>query len=459
MLFRIAEQRVRSMPAGPASDFAPLVQCHLSLLRRRRGQTEEGKKLHESAMAMLDENSTRMETVIFQDFMAKVLIKLREYRRAIPFCERAIERKSESDNPTAVAQLLARIGLCYSKMGLKDHSAVVARAALKIFRDHPEHPLLPGVLVTLGNALRKSRPEEAESLYREAADFHIAKAQLESATTAWVNLGILCSEQGRHSESRAYYERALRVREQFPATPAASIGLLLNNIANCLRRTGDFEEAHMRLDQSIEVLKLDKLDGVHSLAFAYGTRGQILMNQGRDKEALEWFRRSYAERMNAPSPNFESMVEILEDEIASLKRLAWLEEVALAEDRLASVNFARNKIPLVDRDLSSLISQAKGSVLVEISYGNRPGNRYGRQDLARLVADLADVVKSHNVGVCGGTATIPESTTLMFYGEDAEALFLVLQPILVKERICEGASIMIRQDKEVRKLILPGMVM
>jgi tetratricopeptide (TPR) repeat protein len=209
LLLRKAAQEVRPMPPGEAFDWGLLVQCHVSLLRQRLGQSEESKKLRESAMTMLDESQDRMERVTFQDQMARVLIQLREYRRAIPFCERAILRELESDDPTAVAGMLARAAQCYGLMGLMDHSAIPARAALKILRDYPGDPRLPDVLITLGNALKRTSPAEAESLYREAAELHEGKAHLESATTAWNNLGALCAEQGRYAEALAYYKKAL----------------------------------------------------------------------------------------------------------------------------------------------------------------------------------------------------------------------------------------------------------
>jgi tetratricopeptide (TPR) repeat protein len=459
LVFRLAEQQVRAMQPGPASDFASLVQCHLSLLRHRLGKDEEGKRLHESAMILLDENSIRMEAFAYQDSMAEILMQLREYRRAIPFCERAIQQELQSNDPTWIASRLARTAQCYGLMGLRDHSAVPARAALKILCALPGDPRLPGALITLGNALRKSSPTEAESLYREAAELHVAKAHIESATTAWVNLGFLCSEQDRHAESLEYYQKALSVREQFPSTPVSRIGGLLNNMANCYRRMGNFAEAHKLLDRAIKLLNLDKQEGASGLASAYSTRALILRDEGCDAEAVEMFQRAYAERKNTPSPNIESLANDLKGEIAALKRLGRVEEAVLAEDRLASVNVERNEIPHPDRDLSSLISQAKGAVLLEIGYGSRPGNRYCKQDLRKLVLDLADILESRNAGFCGGTITITESTTLMFYGEDAEALFQAIQPMLVSERICEGASVTIRQDQKVREVILPGSVM
>ncbi len=454
-LFRSASQEVRPMAAGEAFELALLVQCHVSLLRQRLGKVEEGKKLRESTMTMLDENQARMEQVAFPDLMARVLIQLREYRRAIPFCERAILRELESNDPTAAAGMLARAAQCYGLMGLVDHSAIPARAALKILRDCPGDPRLPDVLVTLGNALRKTSPAEAESLYREAAELHEGKAHHESATTAWNNLGALCAEQGRYAEALAYYEKALDVRQKIPSTPLARIGSLLNNIANCHRRMGNYAKAHELLDRAIQMLKLESQAGVSGLASAYGTRGLVLRDEGRDEEAVEFFERSYAERKNAPSPNLEAIKENLEDEIAVLKRLGRREETIVAEGRLAEAIAAKREIPAVDRDLSSHVSQAKGSVLVEIGYGGRAGNRYGRGEMAGLAVVLAEAAKRRNAGFCAGSVTIPESTTLMFYGNDAAELYAAMEPILASERICEGATVTIRQAKEVRELVLP----
>jgi len=454
-LFRLAAQEVRPLPPGPAFEFALLVQCHVSVLRQRLGQVEKAKKLHESAMQMLDENQPRMEQIAFPDLMARVLIQLREYRRALPFCERAIQRELEGNDPTAIAGLLARAAQCYGLMGLMDHSAIPARAAVKILREYPGDPRLPDVLMTLGNALSKTSPAEAESLYKEAAELHEAKAHDESATTVWNNLGTLCAEQGRYAEALAYYEKALDVREKSPSTRLARIGSLLNNIANCHRRMGDYAKAHELLDRAIQLLTLESQAGVSGLASAYGTRGLVLRDEGRDADAVELFELAYAERKNAPSPNLESMKENLEEQIAALRRLGRIEDAVVAEGRLAQVDAQRKAIPSVEVDLSSHVSRAKGSVLVELAYGSRPGNRFGTKDTAKLVAELADAAKNRGAGFCAGTVTIPESTTLMFYGEDSESLYQSMESILAQEPICEGATVTIRQGKDLREVVVP----
>jgi tetratricopeptide (TPR) repeat protein len=311
---------------------------------------------------------------------------------------------------------------------------------------------LSNALLGLGCALRESAPAEAEACYRESADWHVARAQLLSASMAWSNLGVLCSEQGRYAESLELYERVLRVREQSPGTPAARIASVLINIASSYRRMGRFAEAHASLDRAIE---LAKPGGDSHLASAYGDRGLIFRDEGRDAEAVDWLRMAYEEHRKQPSPNLGTIADDLADEIAALKRLGRLEEAAIAEEKLESTRAAMNAVPQADRDLSALDTPTQGAVLVELSFGSRPGSPYTRHESARLSRQLSDAIETQNLGSYGGHVAIPESTTLIFHGADAEAMFRVLEPILTSEPMCAGARVTIRQGEGHRELVMP----
>jgi tetratricopeptide (TPR) repeat protein len=105
---------------------------------------------------------------------------------------------------------------------------------------------------------------------------------------------------------------------------------------------GNFDEAHKLVDRAVEFLSQNADPGP---AAAYGTRGLIFLDSGNDAEAVEWLQESYAERKKASSPNFETIVENLEKEIAALKRLGRMEGAALAEDRLTLARAAMNEFP------------------------------------------------------------------------------------------------------------------
>ena len=433
----------------------PLVVYHLSLLRQKEKRSEEAEQFRKVASAIVDQKVCDGARAPLPQLMANVLMNLEEYRRAIPFWDAALEQGYDRNTPTAVAEMLWRAGECYNRNGAKDHAAVLLRAAAKSFREHSGDPRLSAVLVTLGNALRKSAPAEAEKWYREAAALHEARGQLQSATTAWVNLGVLCSEQGRHEESLEFYQKVLRVREQTPGTPLSRIGTVKNNLANCYRRMGRFAEAHTSVNRAIELLKAG---GGAALASAFGTRGLIYRDEGKDEQAVEWSRRAVTEHQKAPSPSFDAVVENLESEIGALKRLGKANEAARAEEKLRGVRAAMESLPK-NKNTAGPTDDRLGAVLVELSTGSAAADAAEKRGLMDLGHRLGAAVREEGVGTYASRVTIPESTTLIFYGEDAEKLYGVLEPGLRNEKRCAGARVTVRQGGTAREVFLPGQVM
>jgi tetratricopeptide (TPR) repeat protein len=454
-IFAGALVRARTLPTEDAVCCFPLATGALALLRTKQGRTAEAKQLHGVVVAVLDKAVSPEADLIFPQLMGMVLDDLNEYRRAIPFYEQAAQWLAERDDQLNVARNLLAAGKCYCRSGLLDHGAVPLRAAIRIYLDHAGDPHLSDALLNLGVATAKSSPDEAEAAYREAAAIHEAKLHLESAAPAWVNLGILCSKQGRHAESLEWYRKALEVREKSPGTPPDRIGSLLNNMANCHRRAGNFAEAHQTLDRALTLLRPE-----HGslLASAYGTRGLILGDEQRDAEAVEWLEKSIVEHQKMPSPNFESIAINLEAETISLRRLNRLEEAIAVEDRLASTRTAQ-QAPRTTLDLSGLnpaesSGHLTGAVLIELNCSTRPGARYSSNDVAVFAERLAVAAQQDELGVYAGRVSLPESATLMFYGENAEALYSALQPILNDYLIAEGALVSIRQGQQLREVSL-----
>jgi len=432
--------------AEQGRDLVPLILLKTSRLRQKQSREEDARQLREQATAQLEQNPPSLLKAFFHFSMAAVLMEIGEYRRAIPFWEQAIQLDDVKD-PIDTAHMLARVGECYNRSGLKDHATIPLRAAVKIFRKHPEDPRLSAVLTTLGNALRKSAPAEAESCYREAADWHVGRGQFLSATPAWGNLGILCSEQGRYAEALEYLENVRKIREQSPGIPTPAIAITLNNIANCYRRMGKFEEAFLAVSRAIDLVQ-DKAGS--ELASAYGTRGLIFLDQGKDTEAVEWLRRANEHHQTLPSPNLDIIADDLKREIAALQRLGRADELNEAEARLASVHAAMKAVPQVNRDLSALDGPMQCAVFVELNIGIRERSRDGKREDVQLGKRLSEVLEIKNledkdIGWYAGHLTMPESSTMIFYGADAEKLFRVLEPTLASEPICAGARITIRQ--------------
>jgi tetratricopeptide (TPR) repeat protein len=149
-------------------------------------------------------------------------------------------------------------------------------------------------------------------------------------------------------------------------TPAVAI--TLNNIANCYRRMGKFEEAFTAVSRAIVLLE-DR--GGSELASAYGTRGLIFLDQGKDAGAVEWLRKAYEHHQKLQSPNLNTIADDLNREIAALRRLGRADELKDAEARLTSVHTAMKAVPQVNRDLSVLDGPAQCAVFVELNVGIR----------------------------------------------------------------------------------------
>lgn len=445
-------QIAEKLPDDLAQGLRPLALLCRSLLEHRRGNEAQAKALRERALPLLGDIPLADQSIPFHNLMSLTLIDLDEFRRAIPFCEQGVQQLVEKNEPLAAADLLAREGVCYIRSGLKEQGAVPLRAAVSILRNHPGDPRLASTLISLGNALRKSTPEEAERLYKESAEIHEAKGQFESAAPAWVNLAILCSEQRRDEEALDWYGRALRLREGIPGTPPERLGLLLNNMANARRRMGDFAEALKLLDRALPLLKKD--DG-RMLAHVYGTRGEVLHGAGQDEEAVVWLQKSYAARRKSSSPDLDALAEILGYEIGSLRRLGRLEEAASAEERLAAVQRDKAEAPQAAVEMGGLKEQAPGSVMIELPVGTRPGSRYHARDAELVAEQIGTILAMGNVGKYGGRVMIPESTTLWFHGENSEAMFTAMEQYLADHAVCAGAVITIRQGQSIRELVIP----
>jgi tetratricopeptide (TPR) repeat protein len=430
-----------------------MIELHQSMLRRKQGRNDEAAKLREFAVQQIEGMNGQIVPAKIYRRIAAVLMEMNELRLAIPFFEQAIQTASEDTKATVNAEMLQSLGECYCRIGLPDHGAIPLRSALRIFRQYPGDPRMLGTLLTLGNSLRKTSTAEAEALFNEAAELCTAKLQIESATSAWMNLGILCSEQGRYDESLAHYQRVLRVRQQTAGTAPAQIARVLNNIANCYRRMRKFAEAQESADQALRILAPD--DPV--LAFVYGTKGRAFLEAGDDVQAVEWLRKTRIERDRQPGANLQATVEDLEGEITALDRLGRHAEANEARTALASVRTTMDRMVQNSGDVQpNLHAPTEGVVFVELASGCYARKGDGPDQLYLLAVRLSKQVRDEAAGRYAGAVAVPENITLIFYGQDAEKLFAVLEPLLREEQLCTGAIVTVQQQATKRKILMRG---
>lgn len=438
----------------PGLEFAELrviALLNLCRMQEKLGQTGESSRTRQEAIATFDKIGESGQRLNVEDRLADVLVECGEYRRAIPPCEQAIKL---SGGGIKLAHRHWRAGRNYLRAGFKQQAVEPLRRALEFFHSQRGASHTPVILNDLGNALRQSSPSEAEKSYREAAATWEEQGAKGQATVAWVNLGILCGEQGRLNESLLWYEKARQVRQADASTPRARLGTLANNIANLHRRMKSFDQAVKEIENAIVLLEGDPV-----LADAYGTRGLILRDQGLDEASLEWFEKSRAEHARRPSPNISQLSEVLTNEAEALERLGRSQEASAIRLQLAKL---QSDVPPPQEYKATPVSKAAqngaqnaGEVLIELDGIHLPEAVYRTCDVATLENRIEEVLEMGEHGELDGHETGPENTTLFVYGADAEALFQAMEPVLRDYPLCQGARVTIRQYAEKRQVVLP----
>jgi len=74
-----------------------------------------------------------------------------------------------------------------------------------------------------------------------------------------------------------------------------------------------------------------------------------------------------------------------------------------------------------------------------------------REGISAAVNALSAKVREEKLGRFDSRVTVPEHTTLIFYGSNAELLYTTIHPILIAERVCAGARVVIQQNGATRE--------
>jgi len=268
-----------------------------------------------------------------------------------------------------------------------------------------------------------------------------------SATPAWTNLAILCSEQDRHEEALELHAKVLNIREKLPGTSALAIARCLNNLAGANRRLGRFVEAHAAIDKSIRMIAPSE----PAMAAFYGTRGEIYFDEAELGNALEWTRKAIEARENQTSPDKDALGRNYETEIATLEALGRTEEAARSRARLAELRAAIQSTPEPGMIPSFSPESLGGAVFLELPFGASTSTPKMRESVASLTGTLKAKLREAACGRFGSKVTVPESTTLILHGSDAELIYAAVSPILNAESICAGARVLIQQNGRVRE--------
>ncbi len=101
---------------------------------------------------------------------------------------------------------------------------------------------------------------------------------------------------------------------------------------------------------------------------------------------------------------------------------------------------------LFARSATEETTMGKGSeqaVFVHLDGRTLPTELYAQYDLTDLEDQLEEAIRQAGLGVYDGNELGPGEVTLFMYGPDAEALYRVIEPILIGNPLCQNARIVI----------------
>jgi tetratricopeptide (TPR) repeat protein len=277
-------------------------------------------------------------------------------RRAIPVLETVVALgELVEKKPMQTVGRLERVGLVYARVGLHANSVAAFGKAIEIkIRELGADSLqLSDSYVNLGNGYKRSeKKEDAERCYREALRIlGVNHAQTpEKLSLVLLNLGAVCGETGRLDEAESNYREVLKLRVNTYGRNHWRVGNTYNNLANCLRRRGDFPRADEYIRQAIEILE----SRPESLANAYDTLSHIREDQGRDEEALSAAVRAREIQQNRTSPDLSEMASLLEREAHFASRVGDEDRAKDCRSRAGQIRLALAAAPPADRDLTNL---------------------------------------------------------------------------------------------------------
>lgn len=438
------------MSSAQAAAIQPLLLLQEALLRRRQNQPEEARRLLDEAVQQIESAAPEPTSILYCESMARAFMRMADARHAIPFWEQALHLGSDTLEAVMQAEMMLWLGNCYLTSGSMEHAAIPLRAAVKIFRLAAGDPHLPDALMALGNAVKHSHPDEAEALYRESADLYSSQMKLESATSPWLNLGVLCSQTGRNAEAAELYERVLRIREQARGASPGSLATLLNNMASNYRRMQKLPEAHAAIDRALELLP----SGNPVLASVFGTRGQIYLDQGDDANAVQSLQNAIEAFRRQPSPNLTSMAEDMARLIGALTRMGRTQEAQTTKQQLDELRAKLSATPQ-SKVQSGADAQIAGALLIELASVHGLPGKDRRAEIETLVQKVRAIIRASDLGFYRGKVSIPESTTLIFHTPAPEELWSAIESCVMAEPIAAGARITIRDGATHSEVLVP----
>jgi tetratricopeptide (TPR) repeat protein len=168
------------------------------------------------------------------------------------------------------------------------------------------------------------------------------RAEDEDLAQALSNLGSIEYHKGRYTEALSHYQKALGIRDRRSRAPSLESGVLLNNLAFALLRTGDVPGAFAHSRRAIAMIESVAGPAHRLLVWALLDGADLLVLARRPEDAEPLFRRALAMAPAAVGEQHPLTAAVLSHYAALLKATHRKKEASALESRAREI---RARVP------------------------------------------------------------------------------------------------------------------
>ncbi|MGI8744281.1 MAG: CHAT domain-containing protein [Bryobacteraceae bacterium] len=186
-----------------------------------------------------------------------------------------------------VLEVQRQILLGQSCIALKQYdeaAKALDRACDQATAQHWDEPLLRALTLKGLLLWQRKQLDSAEAVFRSALKLAERINDPSGRMTALIDVGALLSERSRYDAAVSYLEQALAQQSAGDLQP---VSVVLQNLAICYYRLGDFDAALNKIKQAISIQETMNAEG--NLISSYGELGNIYQLRGEVPRAVPYY--------------------------------------------------------------------------------------------------------------------------------------------------------------------------
>ena len=212
-----------------------------------------------------------------------------DYNKAVDYCQRAAERCTDKVDTNSKGDVYSLMGAAYFRLSEFDKAAEALNVCYEIDSKGEDYDQLSSTLNNIASVLvAAGKPQEAEKYILEAIAANSLTTNLRRRAVLFGTASEMYKSMDEPAKALSCAEQALDIERQLG--DSARIGVRLSQLANAQMGASHINEAKQSLLEAIPLLR--KSNNLHSYGICLNQMGDILATEGKDTEAVDYYRQA-----------------------------------------------------------------------------------------------------------------------------------------------------------------------